>query len=640
MPVLVGLSVALIVIVAAIIGYRHFFNRPGEKAVALIPADALLVATLDTNPSPTQLMTFQQIEKALKREGIDGSLDKWLTANASSDKGGKFFSQFRKYWNKSLAFALFGKPNGPAGSDPNVALLFAISDKDAVYNLMTQNGQKHSLHDMEYYSSPSDKGCMALISDYFVVTNSPETLERIHAVYTGKAKSVAALSHYREARAALPSDANMMVFVTPKALEQLPANATSAFAPAMKTALKTSRWLAMSLTLTPKGIEVVTQTPVVTPSGMKLPAPPEAIRSDLARHLPSGAYGVATYAQPGRLWDWVQMAGQQDPESQRAIADGFAAFEHETGMSVPKDVLPGLNGDLTLAVYPDPTRAGTSGVDGLIVMDNANGADPAALMAKVRAYVERASSKDGQSGIHFITTSRGGATIVTLDPATEARLHGSSSGSQSDPTSPTHADVSSSDSIAHVTPVSAPGGFAGGSTPSGSPANGTQPASDALAQPAEMLKTKTFVYAQVGNAILMASSRAMLDRALDAYQTGRHTLADDAHYRAMFASIPSGSQAQMLISATQILDALRPAILRETGNDPSGLTPDDVIQIFSQNGGLVGSGRYDGKTMTSKFTLFMDYDKLIHMIGIMSRPPSPAHNGVVQNGAVGTVRKG
>ena len=70
-----GVKLALLGIVGTAVvayaGYRIFFGRPGEAAVALIPADASCVLTLDTHPSEAQLGAFTKLATALYDETSD-----------------------------------------------------------------------------------------------------------------------------------------------------------------------------------------------------------------------------------------------------------------------------------------------------------------------------------------------------------------------------------------------------------------------------------------------------------------------------------------------------------------------------------------------------------------------------------------
>src|SRR5271154_3173636 len=67
-----------------VLAYRHFFQRPGEAAINLIPADALMVATLDTSPSPGQTLIFRRISDALHQEGIGPEFDRQVTSALSN----------------------------------------------------------------------------------------------------------------------------------------------------------------------------------------------------------------------------------------------------------------------------------------------------------------------------------------------------------------------------------------------------------------------------------------------------------------------------------------------------------------------------------------------------------------------------
>jgi hypothetical protein len=611
MPVIVGLCLLAITGLLACRFIFSYFNRSGEQAINLIPSDALVVVTLDMRPSPKQLLTYRQIEKSLKDEHLDTQFNQWMNSNLGNDKSGKDLKKVLHYWKQSFAFAAFHKPNTPAGSDPAFVVLAAVSDPGAVRELLAKDGHKANLHGMEYYAAEDGQGGCALISDYLVMSDSADLLERVEHVAKGQEKSITTLPHYREARAALPSDANLMVFVSPAGLEELNAKTASGLKTMASNALKTPRWLAAGLTLAPNGVEVTTQAPFDGVGGVKLPTAAAPLRADwIARHLPAGAYGVASYSQPGRMWDWVQMAMQQDAKSGQSLNDGIASFEKQTGLSVANDVLPALKGDLLFAVYPDASMQGVQGVDGVLVLDNANGATPVALEEKLRALVERESAKTAGQEIRFVTTQSNGATIIALDPATDAKLHGSSSdnGAAGKTAEADESQANGTPRLMTASAVQAPINANTASSVSG------QPNSD----PAGALKNKTFVCALVDNSVIMASSRPMLDRALAAFQTGRHTLADDPHYRTMLSTLPTGTQANLMISAPQIIAALHP-LLESNFSQGTGLTLDDYTGIFGTNGGCAGSYRYDGQAVTSTFTLYLDYTKLIHVIGALSK---------------------
>src|SRR5687767_3009338 len=59
------LGVALLAVVG--FAYNVLFGRRGEAAIAMIPADASFVLTVDLVPSQDQLAAFKKISDAMKR---------------------------------------------------------------------------------------------------------------------------------------------------------------------------------------------------------------------------------------------------------------------------------------------------------------------------------------------------------------------------------------------------------------------------------------------------------------------------------------------------------------------------------------------------------------------------------------------
>ena len=127
---------------------------------------------------------------------------------------------------------------------------------------------------------------------------------------------------------------------------------------------------------------------------------------------------------------------------------------------------------------------------------------------------------------------------------------------------------------------------------------------------------KTLTFAQVGNAVLLASSSPMLDRALAAYTSGAHTLADDPGYERIFQHVPAGAQNVSLIALPTIMEAARPAITGLFAGIHSATKVEDVLQLFGRQGlGLVVAQQYDGKTLKITMFLPLDYDKACHLAG-------------------------
>ncbi|HZT43994.1 MAG TPA: DUF3352 domain-containing protein [Chthonomonadaceae bacterium] len=585
----------LLILLAAVGGgfaaYHYYFNRPGEAAIRLIPSDAMLVVTLDTSPSPQQVPVFERIHNALQREKLDTQADQLMTTAFENSTVGK---EIRPVVRNDFAFALW-QPAGSAPSDsPAFAALIALKDSGKVTDILARHGTQGRQDGLTYYALDKPDVKAAVMGDYLVVSNKPIFLGRIDSVRRGETDSVAQSADYRAARAALPSDANLMVFISPRGMDRMQQQSRSA---GVNSPFRNTRWTAIGVTVRNQGLETVWQVPMSaqgTPGAQSL-AQIAPLDEQMLRHLPAGAYGMMALSQPGQYWSWVAQVIESDPNTQKKLNDGMAAFEKQTGLSVQRDLVNGLDGTSLWAAYP--SSQDSHGVpDGLLVLEANNGADPAAMMAKVRSYLERATVKNGKPGVRFLPEQSNGITIWSLDPASQQQI--------------THAVT---DLVTSQTPMLKGPGSAASSANSGI---------------TTMAQGKGAVYAEVGKAILLASSRSLLDRALAAYAGHGASLADSPAYRNMRAQLPQGAQSALLIDLPGIMDTLRPSLARTVANSQSGITPDDVARIFGSTGttGLVGSVRYDGKTFTTTLFVPLDYERLIHIIGTFSGHSQPPAN--------------
>src|SRR5207244_3827058 len=97
----------------------------------------------------------------------------------------------------------------------------------------------------------------------------------------------------------------------------------------------------------------------------------------------------------------------------------------------------------------------------------------------------------------------------------------------------------------------------------------------------DFVKDKTVVHAQIGKSILIATSQAMLDRAIAAYNGQGLTMADDPAFMNVKEALPPGHQGVFLLKLSAIMERLRPHI--EKGMKDVHISADDVIRLF---GGL------------------------------------------------------
>lgn len=61
-------------------------ERTGESAIRMIPADAALIVSLDTSPSPSQVRLYNEISLAMKDSGMNDFIDNML-AQADGGQG-------------------------------------------------------------------------------------------------------------------------------------------------------------------------------------------------------------------------------------------------------------------------------------------------------------------------------------------------------------------------------------------------------------------------------------------------------------------------------------------------------------------------------------------------------------------------
>ena len=135
----------------------------------------------------------------------------------------------------------------------------------------------------------------------------------------------------------------------------------------------------------------------------------------------------------------------------------------------------------------------------------------------------------------------------------------------------------------------------------------------------EPLRNNTLIYAQVGHALLIATSQSMMDRALDSYARGTGGLAEDAAYLQMSRQMPAGAQSLLMIDLPRIMQAFRPGLTNFMAGNHAGSTAEDIVRLFGQRSGIIGSLQYDGKALKGYFFMPLDYDRLIHIIGAAQR---------------------
>ena len=609
----VGLS-AFVVVTGSVTAYRHYFRRPGELATNLIPADALAVVTLDTNPAPDQVALFKRIQDAIKSAGLSDQLDSALQdmtgkagkPGSAAGDGSALLRDARPYLSDNFALALYEK----SSKDIDGILYVAVNDRAKIQELLDQNGAKTNYRSIAYVKLAKENLCVQLRDNYLLLSDSPDAFVWANGIAMARQRPISSLPEYQEARAALPADASLLVFVAPKALQELQNQTKGMVSAQVKNAQMPltvmPKWMAYSATVRDPGLAIDYRIPMDagTAPYLKTMAEIAAVPPDALRHLPSGAYTVSTAAQPGKYFTMFRDLFATDKKSQREMDKTLADMQKETGINLESDVVPALNGDFTVAMYPDANHA--DGVmDAVALADDANDANPAALAEKVRLWVEKASGeKNKKDMVRFVPSTHDGATFWYLDAQSQKAL--SKSLDDIDPTE-TH-DPNAA--LKHTASFDADHSVV---NPNVHP----------------YLSEKTVAYAQVGKAFIIATSKPMLDRAVQAYEGHGASLADDPGYADMERSLTPGSQSYMLIHLGAIMQRLQPELKKSLQGEDAEMA-NDMMQMFgSQNAGIAISGKYDGKMSIGSILIPLNYDKMIRVMGKAAKKAAAPHDDKV-----------
>lgn len=356
----------------AAVGYKVLFNRPGEQAIAYLPADSQAVLTVDLRPSTQQATTFEEIRKALAEEGLLDKLEQGLSAAADKDK---IIGELRPHIQTSFALGAWDIKDGrePGG----VAVLIAVDDGNAVASILSSKLRGYKLDGAQAFVIDKN-GTAAVIDNYLVFGNNEAAVKKVLATRAHRLKSVAEVAEYTEARKALPEDANAMLFVSSSALKDAGDKAARELAAA--NPFEKAGWFSVGLTVRAEGLLCSFRSPFeasaipeMEPLG-KLPA----LNMKALALMPDGAYGLAMLSQPSALFKVIQGFAARQEKSRREMEEGIAKIQSETGFDIERDVLPAFQGEVTVALYPGQGKD----PEALFVLDTSNGATPAEFAQK------------------------------------------------------------------------------------------------------------------------------------------------------------------------------------------------------------------------------------------------------------------
>jgi hypothetical protein len=385
---IVGLAAVAVLAFAA---YKYLTNRPGEAAIKYIPADAAMVATFDGTPSEKQLLAFAKIQHAMGSEGIGD-----LTASSLSDAFNKnpLAKEVQPYVTKNFALAMWTSQKFQKNEG---AIFFSLTDPSAVQGILAKDckaGPESGL-----YTLPAiQQGVLGVIGNYLVYASSQPRFDQILKVSKGELPSVVTLSAYTAARAALPSDSNLMCFVSPDVYKQM-------LALSKQPAMTSAEWFSIGAAVRDNGLAIVCRTPE-TQEGLDLTP-----KLDMAilNKLPAGAIGIMAVTDPG-AWYTAYAKQQQGPNP---LDESLSKMKEKNGIDPLKDVLLKLSGNCQFAVYPGKTPTF------LLYSDSANGED---AMGVVNTIVNAVQAHPAAWGNTTVTKSQvGEATIWKVKPGASAQ---------------------------------------------------------------------------------------------------------------------------------------------------------------------------------------------------------------------------
>ena len=368
-------------IVGGYAAYKIIFQRTGEAATALIPADASMVVTFDTSPSERQVLTFKKIDDELEAQGMKRQFDSMVDGMLAKKGLGE---EIRRSVSTSFAMASWLKEN----QEPSMVLLVALKDTGSVQKQLATVGKPDASGTIVLEDS---KTSFKIIGNYLAVSSDPALIKRVEDTQSGSIASVSNDKNYKEARSALPEDANTMFFIRSEAYAQMSKMGN----PNLKLDnFDKNGFMSFSLTVTGEGLEVDSYSPMVGVNGMDMSAYNSIPAVDMAAlgKLPGNALGVASLPSVSTyIRSFKKAMGSVDASVESQMNEGITEFEKESGFNLENDILPAFDGEFTLMVYPGAKPEDTNFA---IHLSDANGAKAGQLAEKLLAKAEAEAKKD------------------------------------------------------------------------------------------------------------------------------------------------------------------------------------------------------------------------------------------------------
>lgn len=554
-----GAALALGIATVGVYAYKFFTERPGEDALRFIPSTASVVVTLDLSPSAGQAGVFKKIDDALARNHMDQQYNELISGMASEFNLDRDFADCVE---RAGAFAIFDIKSMD-GEKPELAIIVGLKNPGRAEEIIRNIGRKFELGSQTAYAMEKGDAYLSIIGSHLILSPSKKALGDALDVYSGKKPSILTNTEFAKARADLDSDSNVMAFVNVREIANTQIDEAKA-----KEMVGAFGWAGIGISLRDGGISFksgVAYESSKVPALDKL-ASIKPLESNLYSMLPGGAYMVSAGSDTSASLEFVRDIVADFAPDAVNLKTIDRDIRKEIGMGIEDGILPAFKGDSVLALYP--SKGTSTGAELLFVIGDQNGADPAKLADAVRRTL----------GTKYSSSTRKGPLMVALK--------GDGSRWQMAP------EVQE-EMVKSIT---------------------ENPPAEFDIQP--LVDGKTVTYAKVGNAVIIATSKTLLDRALASYTTGNDSLVGDSSIMPSINAAVPDAQSVMVLDISRIA-ACADSMMRYDKMDPdaSKMVKGVVDMLKGLTTPLHGSSAIGKNHIGASFFMPMDYDGLINFIG-------------------------
>lgn len=560
---------------------RTVFQKPGEQALnRFAPSQTWAAMSLDARPtSLAQVRVLGRWVQALQNEHIEDLMERMMR-EADKDISA---SKWRKTFTGSGAVVMWPKGEDNLKEMPNIVAALQVNSAKETRALLQEEGKAQG-GEADVYMVPlskteGDTKVFATIQDdYLLVASSPEAIRTAREVAGGKTGSLTAQPDYKALRAKVPSEANFLMYASPKLYKAAQEIAKQQGSVSEKQQQEAEAFAKLSAQGVCAGVTVGNDG-LLFDSSVKVPesfgnamgqvAPINA----KAKNLPANPVAVLSISQPGvYLTVFQNVLKTMGGDTQKQWDKGVAQMEKETGLSLERDVIPALSGQWTVGVYADSEKRT---VHLAALADDSHDAKPGALFAKVLTIADEQNRKNGVKEDTLAQETRDNVTYYKAKLGWDGKLP--------------------------------PAGKSGTETFSGKE-------SEVLAGNKTSSTTSAPILARAGDNLLFATSPALLEESVQAVN-GNKPLSDLALAQPDSSVVFVAYPERMMQMARPYLDEAKRNAVSEK---PTALTVDDFMGIFG-TAPIVAYGNVSEGYSSSHYLMPLNYEKLIHIGAVAAR---------------------